>query len=56
MKSDDIFRAVSYVLGLAGFENEADGYPSDSSTPNPKLQLFLEQLGFLNFSHLLSFL
>ena len=42
-------RAVSYALGLAGFENEADGYPSDSSTPNPKLQLFLEQLGFGNF-------
>jgi hypothetical protein len=42
-------RAVSYALGLAGFENEADGYPSDSSTPNPKLQLFLEQLGFSNF-------
>ena len=42
-------RAVSYALGLAGFENKADGYPSDSSTPNPKLQLFLEQLGFSNF-------
>ena len=42
-------RAVSYALALAGFENEADGYPSDSSTPNPKLQLFLEQLGFSNF-------
>ena len=42
-------RAVSYALALAGFENEADGYPSDNSTPNPKLQLFLEQLGFSNF-------
>ncbi len=42
-------RAVSYALALAGFENEADGYPSDSSTPNPKLQLFLEQLGFNSF-------
>lgn len=42
-------RAVSYALALAGFENEADGYPSDSSTPSPKLQLFLEQLGFSNF-------
>ena len=42
-------RAVSYALALAGFENEADGYPSDSSTPNPKLQLFLDQLGFSNF-------
>ncbi|MDO4741968.1 MAG: hypothetical protein Q4A79_01150 [Candidatus Saccharibacteria bacterium] len=42
-------RAVSYALALAGFENEADGYPSNSSTSNPKLQLFLEQLGFSNF-------
>ena len=42
-------RAVSYALALAGFENEADGYPSDSSTPNPKLQLFLGQLGFNNY-------
>lgn len=42
-------RAVSYALSLAGFENEADGYPSDSSTPNPKLQLFLDQLGFSNY-------
>ena len=42
-------RAVSYALALAGFENEVDGYPSDSSTPNPKLQLFLEQLGFSNY-------
>ena len=30
-------RAVSYALALAGFENEADGYPSDGSTPNLKL-------------------
>lgn len=42
-------RAVSYALALAGFENEADGYLSDSSISNPKLQLFLEQLGFSNF-------
>ena len=42
-------RAVSYALALAGFENEADGYPSSSSTPNPKLQLFLSQLGFNNY-------
>ena len=35
-------RAVSYALALAGFENEADGYPSDSSIPNPKLHLFLD--------------
>ena len=42
-------RASSYALALAGFENEADGYPSDSSTPNPKLHLFLDQLGFSNY-------
>ena len=42
-------RAVSYALALAGFENEADGYPSDSSISNPKLQHFLDQLGFGNY-------
>ena len=42
-------RAVSYALALAGFENEVDGYPSDSSVPNPKLRLFLDQLGFSNY-------
>lgn len=42
-------RAVSYALALAGFENEADGYPSDSSIPNPKLHLFLDQLGFSDY-------
>ena len=42
-------RAVSYALALAGFENKADGYPSDSSTPNPKLHLFLDQLGFNDY-------
>ncbi len=42
-------RAVSYALALAGFENEADGYSSDSSIPNPKLHLFLDQLGFSNY-------
>ena len=39
-------RAVSYALALAGYENQADGYPSDSSTPNPKLTKFLGELGF----------
>lgn len=39
-------RAVSYALALAGYENQADGYPSDPSTPNPKLYSFLDQLGF----------
>ena len=42
-------RAVSYALALAGFENAADGYPSGSSVSNPKLQLFLDQLGFSNY-------
>ena len=42
-------RAVSYALALAGFENEADGYPSDGSTPNLKLVTFLNQLGFGNY-------
>ena len=42
-------RAVSYALALAGFENEADGYPSDSSTPNLKLHTFMDQLGFSDY-------
>ena len=39
-------RAVSYALALAGYENQADGYPSDPSSPNPKLYDLLNQLGF----------
>lgn len=39
-------RAVSYALALAGYENQADGYPSDPSKPNPKLYDLLNQLGF----------
>lgn len=39
-------RAVSYALALAGYENQADGYPSDPSAPNPKLYNLLNQLGF----------
>ena len=42
-------RAVSYALALAGFENEADGYPFDGSTPNLKLTTFLNQLGFSDY-------
>lgn len=42
-------RAVSYALALAGYENQADGYPSDSSTTNPKLIDFLDQLGFSDY-------
>lgn len=39
-------RAVSYALALAGYENQADGYPFDPSKPNPKLYDLLNQLGF----------
>lgn len=39
-------RAVSYAVALAGYENQADGYPSDLSSPNPKLYNLLDQLGF----------
>ena len=42
-------RAVSYALALAGYENQADGYPSSSLTPNPKLIGFLDQLGFSDY-------
>ena len=42
-------RAVSYALALAGYENEADGYPITGSTPNPKLIDFLDQLGFSDY-------
>ncbi|MBR3257286.1 hypothetical protein IKG02_03315 [Candidatus Saccharibacteria bacterium] len=43
-------RALSYALALAGYENQADGYPSDPSNPNPKLYDMLTQMGFSNFS------
>ena len=42
-------RALSYALALAGYENQADGYPSDSATPNPKLVNFLNQMGFSDY-------
>ena len=42
-------RAVSYALALAGYENQADGYPIDSSVANPKLIDFLTQLGFSDY-------
>ncbi|MBR2741872.1 hypothetical protein IKD98_03945 [Candidatus Saccharibacteria bacterium] len=42
-------RAVSYALALAGYENQADGYPSDPSNPNPKLYNLLDQLGFSDY-------
>ena len=43
-------RAVSYALALAGYENQADGYPSDGSTPNPKLIKFMSELGFDDYA------
>lgn len=42
-------RAVSYALALAGYENQADGYPTDPSMVNPKLYGMLEQMGFSDF-------
>ena len=41
-------RALSYALALAGFENQADGYPTTSVT-NPKLKKFLDSLGFSDY-------
>ncbi|MBQ6396414.1 hypothetical protein IJH89_02395, partial [Candidatus Saccharibacteria bacterium] len=43
-------RALSYALALAGYENQADGYPSDPSSPNPKLYDMLTQMGFSDLS------
>ena len=42
-------RAVSYALALAGYENQADGYPSTTTDVNPKLTNFLDQLGFSDY-------
>ncbi len=42
-------RALSYALALAGFENQADGYPSDPANPNPKLYNLLDQMGFSDY-------
>lgn len=43
-------RAVSYALALAGYENQADGYPgNDPSNPFPKLKNMLQQMGFSDF-------
>ncbi|MBQ9017915.1 hypothetical protein IJ118_02545 [Candidatus Saccharibacteria bacterium] len=41
-------RALSYALALAGYENQADGYPANISNPNPKLYNMLTQMGFLD--------
>ena len=42
-------RAVSYALALAGFENTNDGYPSSTTSPNPKLYNMLDQMGFTDY-------
>ena len=42
-------RAASYALALAGFENQADGYPSSPTSPNPKLYNMLDQMGFSDY-------
>lgn len=42
-------RTVSYALALAGYENQADGYPSDPSNPYPKLKGLLDQMGFSDY-------
>ena len=43
-------RVISYALALAGFENQADGYPgTDPSNPNPKLKNLLDQIGFSDY-------
>ena len=42
-------RALSYALALAGYENQADGYPADPSYPNPKLTNLLDQMGFSDY-------
>ena len=42
-------RALSYALALAGYENQADGYPADSSNTNPKLLNLLDQMGFSDY-------
>ncbi|MBO7720031.1 hypothetical protein J6S35_00100 [Candidatus Saccharibacteria bacterium] len=42
-------RAMSYALALAGYENQADGYPSTSTEANPKLKNLLDQIGFSDY-------
>lgn len=42
-------RAASYALALAGYENQADGYPADPASPNPKLYNLLDQMGFSDY-------
>lgn len=43
-------RALSYALALAGYENQADGYPgTDPSNSYPKLKNMLDQMGFSDY-------
>ncbi|MBR2587360.1 hypothetical protein IKE71_03260 [Candidatus Saccharibacteria bacterium] len=42
-------RAVSYALALAGYENQADGYPVEAGAKNPKLYNLLDQMGFSDY-------
>ncbi len=40
---------MSYALALAGYENQADGYPASELSPYPKLINLLDQLGFSDY-------
>ena len=43
-------RALSYALALAGYENQADGYPYDDDLPAySKLKNLLDQMGFSDY-------
>ena len=43
-------RTMSYALALAGFENQADGYPYDDNlAANPKLRKLLNEIGFSDY-------
>lgn len=44
-------RTMSYALALAGFENQADGYPNDTGVVNPKMQKLLDELGFVDYEY-----
>ena len=40
---------MSCALALAGYENQADGYPASELSPYPKLINLLDQLGFSDY-------
>ena len=44
-------RTMSYALALAGFENQADGYPNDTGVLNPKMRKLLGELGFTDYEY-----